>query len=396
MWLDNLDKILRSLPPEGQREFLDGPALHPPTGIKPNFDNPPNLNALVRGVISVCLALATIAITLRVYSRVFVIRKIHLEDFLGVFGYILFVAFCVFGYRLTWTNGLFVHQWDIRVKNVSETFYVVNIDSLIYAGAMGCLKAAILLEWMHTFSPRGVRGFFWWACQALLWVNVVFYGSALIIGNLTCTPYQRIWDKTIPGTCVDRRNLDTANASLNLVSHFLILILPQRVIWKLQMAKTTKLGISLLFAIGIFASISAAFRLNATIKYLRSDDTTYYVCGMALWCLAEQTLVLLVFCIPALPKVFRRSTLLHKVMDSLRSWLTMSTKRSNHEDSASAAPSFQRPTYQKIQDDGASLPNKASQASKGLGLPGETRPPIEYISQVDTPPGAIIRTSGGV
>lgn len=94
-------------------------------------------------------------------------------------------------------------------------------------------------------------GFIQWACQSLLWINVIYYGSALVITNLICKPYQRTWDKTIPGTCIKRTDLDVSSSILNLVSHLLVLILPHSVIWKLNMKWRTKLGISLVFAIGL-------------------------------------------------------------------------------------------------------------------------------------------------
>lgn len=65
-----------------------------------------------------------------------------------------------------------------------------------------------------------------WACQALLWINVIYYGSAPVITNLICKPYRRTWDKTVPGTCIKRTDLDVSSSILNLVSHLLVLILP--------------------------------------------------------------------------------------------------------------------------------------------------------------------------
>lgn len=48
-----------------------------------------------------------------------------------------------------------------------------------------------------------------------------------------------------------RTDLDVSSASLNLVSHLLVLILPHTVIWKLNMKWKNKLGVSVVFAIGL-------------------------------------------------------------------------------------------------------------------------------------------------
>lgn len=53
------------------------------------------------------------------------------------------------------------------------------------------------------------------------------------------------------GSCIDVKFLYIPAAVINLVSNIIILVLPQRVIWGLQTSSKNKIGISLIFAIGI-------------------------------------------------------------------------------------------------------------------------------------------------
>ncbi|RYP78426.1 hypothetical protein DL771_000611 [Monosporascus sp. 5C6A] len=261
--------------------------------------------------------------------------------------------------------------------------------SSFYAVTMGCLKVAILLEWMRTFSPKRARGYFYWSCHALLWISALFYLSALIAGNLSCIPHQKIWNVTMPGKCINRKVLDTATAALNLTSHLLILSLPQTVIWKLKMTKAKKIGISLVFAIGIFATISAACRLAATVNYLLSPDATYLVSGVALWCIAEQTTAMLVFCIPALPKMFHDSTLLSKIRSSFR------TRSGKDEGSSWTADSkHQLPNYRKIVDEnGVPLDNLESRAARAFCSTEQLQTPLSDMPKAAIHPEGIIRTT---
>ncbi|RYP18927.1 hypothetical protein DL765_003605 [Monosporascus sp. GIB2] len=268
--------------------------------------------------------------------------------------------------------------------------------SSFYSVTIGCLKVAILLEWMRTFSPIGVRGYFYWSCHALLWINALFYLSALIAGNLSCIPHQKIWNMTMSGRCINRKVLDTATSALNITSHLFILSLPQTVIWKLKMTKAKKIGISLVFAIGILATISAACRLAATVRYLRSPDSTYFVSGMALWCIAEQTTAILVFCIPALPKMFRDSTLLSKIRSSFRTWSGLSTRRSGKGEGSSWTPDpkQQLPNYRKIVDEnGVPLDNLESRAARAFGSAEQLRSPSDDVPKAAVHPEGIIRTT---
>lgn len=116
---------------------------------------------------------------------------------------------------------------------------------------MATIKSAILLEWMHVFVPHGTRTKFWWTCQIIMWVNILYYISIVTASALSCFPHEKIWHPTMPGRCFNTKVLFVSNATLNLVSDIIILALPQGIIWKLNMSTRKKIGVSLVFAIGV-------------------------------------------------------------------------------------------------------------------------------------------------
>lgn len=69
-----------NLPPAVQQAILNGPAEAPPEGVTPDFTNPPNGNSEALAVIIICTILATLALIGRLYSRAFLIKKLHIED----------------------------------------------------------------------------------------------------------------------------------------------------------------------------------------------------------------------------------------------------------------------------------------------------------------------------
>ena len=71
---------IHSLPWELQEAALNGPALTPPNGTVSQFVNPPNKNALGNFVAIFCLLIATLAVCLRTYAKLFIHRKVHIED----------------------------------------------------------------------------------------------------------------------------------------------------------------------------------------------------------------------------------------------------------------------------------------------------------------------------
>ncbi|KAI0120259.1 hypothetical protein F4776DRAFT_245179 [Hypoxylon sp. NC0597] len=350
----NLIHQLSSLPPEEHEEILDGPALTPPPGITPNLDNPSNNNALAVAIITLSLAIMTIAISLRAYAKIFVARKVFLEDILSFIGYpIIVLSFC-WCYRLSINPGFFVHQWDIRLRDLPDFFDVIKLEVSSYSIAIMALKAAILLEWARVFSPHRTNKTFYWTCHILLWINVMFYFTVIVLENIACIPERKLTKSTMQAVCIRQTvTADITSASLNLVSHILILVLPQKVIWQLNMTTQKKIGVSLVFAAGIMAVVLGILRLAVAILYFTTSDMIYTMYEISLLRVGELTCVVLVFCIPAFPKIFRERAPLSKVITSFRSWLGLVARRSKvNGDSTQTRPgdnlAISEGTYQTV------------------------------------------------
>lgn len=116
-----------------------------------------------------------------------------------------------------------------------------------------CIKIAILVNWLRIFVPSGQRDSNWWTLQILIWTNIIFFVVATFTEIFRCWPRQKIWDPLFEGgSCpinVGVQNI--AVSAINFISDTAILAMPQRIIWKLQMSRSRKWGLSLLFVIGI-------------------------------------------------------------------------------------------------------------------------------------------------
>jgi len=151
--------------------------------------------------------------------------------------------------------------------------------------------------------------------------------SSIVSSAITCLPHDSIWYPWISGRCIDRKALGLFTAFFNVLVDLLILILPQQIIWSLQMTRSRKIGISLVFSVGLIATVCAAGRVAATFGIEYKGDATYTVAPILLWAIPEVSCVLLVFCLPALPKAFSKQGLLFKTLSIVRSWTRLPTPR---------------------------------------------------------------------
>lgn len=119
-----------------------------------------------------------------------------------------------------------------------------------YGPVMLCTKLAILLLYRRVFLPqRG--GFFDWGLRFFMLILGLFYFATTIVKIWECSPRARIWDKSIPGTCVNVASLLNTSGLFNTVTDILILLVPVKSVWNLQMTRKRKLGVVLVFTVGL-------------------------------------------------------------------------------------------------------------------------------------------------
>ncbi|KAI1464126.1 uncharacterized protein F4812DRAFT_443469 [Daldinia caldariorum] len=340
-----------TLSPADQEAILNGPALTPPPGVFPNFVDPPNKTAMAFAAVTICLVVSTLAVIIRLYSRFICTRTPKFEDYLVVAAFGTYVGYIYVTYWLLDIIGFFVHQWDIRVKDMTTHLYIVHLGTNLYSATMIVMKASIPKEWCRIFSPHRSRPVFYWICHVIIVMNILFYSVAVVVENVSCFPHKRIWDQLVPGSqCLNINAILIAGATINIILDFVILVLPQRVIWGLQMSRNKKIGVSLVFTIGLFACASAVSRLAYTIKYYFAVDKAYWLGALSLWCIAEMTCMFLIFAGPAMPAAFKGSWILSVLFSTFRTLRGSTKKASNGSSEYKHHRSWQRSAHRKKQN----------------------------------------------
>lgn len=74
--------------------------------------------------------------------------------------------------------------------------------------------------------------------------------SNTLVAIFACTPIRGFYDFSVPAKCINTVQFYWASAVLNVITDFLILVLPMPVVWKLHMSLRRKIGVSLLFVMG--------------------------------------------------------------------------------------------------------------------------------------------------
>ncbi|KAI0100988.1 hypothetical protein GGR51DRAFT_530850 [Nemania sp. FL0031] len=309
-------------------DVLNGPANVSPDGIY-NFDERPPYNNLAYALVGVCTSLTILGASLRAYTRLCVVKKVYVEDYLALFAlapYFLFIWGLV-GFIAE--GGLFVHQWNIRVGNMIDLGVYLFVFSIIDPFYVIPAKTAILLEWVRIFVPRKTRNWFFWAAWFIIAINSLFYFASIWVVLFAEWPITYNWNLLVPGgrSLADRKLLDVVATGVNLFTDISTFLLPQPIIWSLNMTKSRKIGISLMFSFGLFSVALAVGRLVATEHAIYPwpvlADTAYTISPLWLWYLGEITSVNIILVLLSVPRAFSANTMPGRILGRVVSWTSV-------------------------------------------------------------------------
>ncbi|KAI1346848.1 hypothetical protein F5Y01DRAFT_330360 [Xylaria sp. FL0043] len=268
-------------------------------------DDQPNVPAgdignhvLPKTIVILTGVVALLALIVRLVARR-IMRRLGVADVLLVISMGFYIAHHWNAWQASIYPGLGVHQWQYNPQLAAASRYNFKLGSVFFGLNIVFLKIAILIDWIHTFVPTGTRNGLYWILHTLIWSNAVFYLIGTFIEAFQCPPE----DVGTPRCNIDVAKYNLASGVINVVSDLTILIAPHWVIWKLNLSRVRKIGVSVLFLIGALATGSAIARVITVTSAYRTGDILFHVVTINLWAMAEQTFGYLVIGVPAIPKV---------------------------------------------------------------------------------------------
>ncbi|KAI1121771.1 hypothetical protein F5Y10DRAFT_255630 [Nemania abortiva] len=293
-----------ALTPEEQEQFLDSSPASPPSPDLLNMANPPNRNLLVFSVVSAGLFLSTLVFAIRAIARHCRMKQCKIADVVAALAFIFYVihtwTLYSFGLKLGW----FAHLYNFRFRDLRTLNECFALNRTFYSFSIWSVKNAILLDRIRLFVPIN-KNTFYWLCVTLIVTNSGLYVSTIFTTHFGCTPREKAWEPWRPGSCINTQTADTFAVSFNLFTDLLMLFLPQGVIWKLHARRDWKIGISLIFSLGVLTCLCASGRVYvlATSDYDKGDSIQIGS-NVIIWAFGELTAAFLVLCIPWAPKAF--------------------------------------------------------------------------------------------
>lgn len=114
------------------------------------------------------------------------------------------------------------------------------------------IKTAILLDWARIFVPSDkYKNFFWWGCVVISGFQCVWGVVCIILLNMQCIPHNAIWEFYVPSKCYELPKVMLSSGSIQVITDIAMVLLPQKMIWGLHLNWQKKLGVSIIFGVGV-------------------------------------------------------------------------------------------------------------------------------------------------
>lgn len=152
-------------------------------------------------------------------------------------------------------------------------------------------RLSILLLYIRIFFPIGTRrSTFWWIIQVVIWLNLLYTISLILVTTLQCVPRHLPWGSS----CVNQWLVLVMASTINIITDIAVLVIPIASIIKLHAAKKKKWAIWALFGFGALAPLVSIARLAYQIPEGDGENKTVIYSIVLILASAEQAVAMIV------------------------------------------------------------------------------------------------------
>ncbi|KAM5347852.1 hypothetical protein ACJ41O_007676 [Fusarium nematophilum] len=233
----------------------------------PGFDKN-NIQPWTVEVVVSMTVLALASVGLRLYSRHLKAQKLWWDDWIIIFSmtWNLVVVGFIFAMH---SCGMGIHADLVEMDDIVMMAKWLVVAEVLYAWNLGWTKLSLLVMYYRIFRVPYFKRMAWIVGTFVFcWVICITFLFIFI-----CVPVEKLWYPDIPGRCINQVGTWIANAASTIFTDVVILMLPLPPIWKLQLGRSEKIGLTAAFALGFFVVFASAYRTSVLFTYSATDPT---------------------------------------------------------------------------------------------------------------------------
>ncbi|KAF5238466.1 hypothetical protein FAUST_5523 [Fusarium austroamericanum] len=243
--------------------------------------------------------LAEIAVILRIYSKVSILGKLTVDDYLIMVAACATVPYIWLACRLA-DLGFGLNIWDITpFDNLYELLKLFWIDQIMYSVHLYSTKLSMLFFLRGIFTTSEFK-----KLTLYIGVFVALCGMAtMITTGLQCLPSSynyTSWDGEHKGHCNDLNVQTYIFGGINMACDLVILVLPLPHLMKLQVKHRQKAQLFVMFSLGIVVTVFSVIRLPFLVSLGKTSNPTWEYVEVTIWSIWETELGMVCASLPAI------------------------------------------------------------------------------------------------
>ncbi|KAL3420746.1 integral membrane protein [Phlyctema vagabunda] len=185
----------------------------------------------------------------------------------------------------------------------TDTAKLFYVGEIVYYVCVAFTKFSLLTLYLRFFTTKKLR---MTAYATMLFVTLTGI-SIIIVIVFQCKPIPYAWNKAITGgKCVNVTAVFYSHAAINILTDFVIYIMPMKVLWGIARPRNEKIGLVVVFAIGFFVCLAGIIRLWALQKTSVSVDSSWDNEPAAVWSIIECCVGVICASVPSLKPLFSK------------------------------------------------------------------------------------------
>ncbi|KJZ71627.1 hypothetical protein HIM_09021 [Hirsutella minnesotensis 3608] len=254
-----------------------------------------------RNYTAMSIALGTIAYVFVAIRLVFkrIRQRISTDDWVILTSLAVGIPCTIFNVHGLARNGMGKDVWTLAPGTIINFVLFFYLLEIFYITMMALVKIAICFFYLSIFHFTRMRQVLW----ATLGVNAMFGTAAVVTAIFQCTPVNYFWTQYLQregGSCINIHALAWVHGAVNIAMNVWLIILPLSQVSRLELHWKKKLGVIVMFMVGMFDTVVSILRLRSLINFANTWNPTWDDWEVAWWSTIEINVGIICTCLPTL------------------------------------------------------------------------------------------------
>lgn len=283
----------------------------PPEVVKswppPNHVDPEERGPALLIIESISLSFAFICLLLRLYVRIFMMRKSWWDDWLMVGAAIFSISVTVCVILATQLYGWNLHIWDTTFVQRMQGRQISIVGQTLFVFASGLSKLSILTSYLR-IAPLGST--FQRVTQVTIGAVLALIIIFLMVLWTQCIPIWHYWDLTVlDRNCMAEWPPLAGQTITTVITDIIVYLLPMPTLFRLRLPVLQRIVLIILFSLGTGVVVAGIMRTWWTYYVEEMTyDVTWDGFELWIWTALEANLAIICGCVPVLRRLLPSMT----------------------------------------------------------------------------------------